>query len=236
MEKRELLYRGKAKDIYATDDPNLCILSFRDDATALNGLKKGSFAQKGELNNAMSCILFALMEREGVPTHFVQKLNEREMLARSVNIIPLEVIARNVAAGSFCQRYGVEEGAPLASGVLEYCLKDDALGDPQMNETHVLALGIATPEQLDCIARYTAIVGGALKDFFAAKRLRLIDFKVEYGVTPEGLLLLADELSPDNYRLWDMDTGESMDKDRFRRDLGGFEGAYREVLRRMEGA
>jgi phosphoribosylaminoimidazole-succinocarboxamide synthase len=236
MEKQTLLYSGKAKDIYATDDPDLCILRFRDDATALNGLKKGSFEDKGVLNNAMSAILFELLEREGVSTHFVKRLSDREMLAQKVRIIPLEVIVRNVATGSFSQRYGVNEGTELSCMVLEYCYKDDTLGDPQMNETHVLALGLATLEQLNRIAEHAAIVNSVLTAFFAEKGLRLIDFKLEFGVTSDGTLVLADELSPDNYRLWDMATGEKMDKDRFRRDLGGFEEAYREVLRRMEAS
>jgi len=235
LEKRELLYSGKAKDVYATDDPSLCILAFRDDATALNGQKKGSFENKGVLNNAMSSILFDLMEKSGVPTHFVKKLGDREMLAKRVSIVPLEVIVRNVAAGSFSKRYGVAEGSSLANTVLEYCLKDDALDDPQMNTTHIFALGLATREQIDLIESYTAKVNEALKAFFAAKKLNLIDLKVEYGITPDGELLLADELSPDNYRLWDADTGEKMDKDLFRRDMGGFAEAYHEVLRRMEG-
>ena len=235
MEKRELLYSGKAKDVYATDDPSLCVLAYRDDATALNGQKKGSFENKGVLNNAMSAILFDLMEKSGVPTHFVKSLNDREMLAKKVTILPLEVIVRNVAAGSFSKRYGIKEGAPLACTVFEYCLKDDALDDPQMNDSHVLALGLATREQLGLVEKYAMKVNEILVDFFKAKNLNLIDFKIEFGTTADGTLLLVDELSPDNYRLWDTDTGEKMDKDRFRRDMGGFAEAYHEVLRRIKG-
>ena len=232
--KRDLLYSGKAKNIYSTDDPSLCVLEHRDDATALNGLKKGSFEDKGVLNNTISAQIFELLAENGVPTHFVKKLSDRETLAKVVKIIPLEVIIRNVAAGSFSKKYGVEEGSALKSVVLEYSLKDDDLGDPLINDSHILALGIATAEQLDTIARYTLRVNELLRAFFLDCNLILVDFKIEFGTTEDGEILLADEFSPDSCRLWDKNTGEKMDKDRFRRDMGGFAEAYKEVLRRMK--
>lgn len=234
MEKREQLYSGKAKDVYATDDPALCILAYRDDATALNGQKTGSFTDKGVVNNAISAILFQRIAEAGVPTHFVAKLNERETLAKRVRILPLEVIVRNIAAGSFAQRYGLAEGVPLRQAVQEYCLKKDELNDPPIAHSSILALELASEEQLLQIERYAAIINSVLGRFFSERGLRLIDFKVEFGLTAEGDLVLADEISPDSCRLWDAQTGEKMDKDRFRRDLGGFAEAYREVLHRLE--
>lgn len=233
MEKTVHLYSGKAKDVYATEDPLLCVLSYRDDATAQNGLKKGGFEEKGVLNNQISNKIFEMLASRGIPTHFVKQLSGRDTLARRVTILPLEVIVRNVAAGSFSARYGVAEGTPLSCTVLEYSYKNDDLGDPLLNDRHILALGLATQEQLDEIARNTYHVNEVLCEFFAQMGLRLIDFKIEYGVTPDGKLLLADEISPDTCRLWDATTGEKLDKDRFRRDMGGFAEAYQEVMRRL---
>ncbi len=234
MQKGKQLHAGKAKTVYATQDPTLCIISFRDDATALNGLKKGSFDGKGKINNEISCILFTYLEDRGVPTHYVSSLNDCDMLTKLVRIIPLEVIVRNVAAGSFSKRFAVEEGTPLAQPTLEYSLKDDALDDPPINESQAIALGLATAEQFRAIADYAMTINRFLTEFFQQKGLKLIDCKFEFGLTQGGELLLADELSPDNYRLWDAVTNEKMDKDRFRRDMGGFAEAYAQVLSRVK--
>ncbi len=235
MEKREQMYEGKAKKVFATDNENYCIVSYKDDATAFNGLKKGTIRGKGIVNNKMSNYLMKLLEKEGVPTHFVEELNDRETLVKKVSIVPLEVIVRNVAAGSFSKRFGVEEGTKLLCPTLEYCYKDDDLGDPMVNDYHILACGWATKEELDTIAKYTFKVNEFLKNFFKTINVDLIDFKIEFGRTPDGQIVLADEISPDTCRLWDADTHEKLDKDRFRRDMGGVEQAYEEMMKRIFG-
>ena len=235
MKKLEQMYEGKAKKVFATDDENYCIVSYKDDATAFNGLKKGTIAGKGVVNNKMSNYLMALLEKTGVPTHFVEELNDRETVVKKVTIVPLEVIVRNVAAGSFSKRLCVAEGTPLKTTVLEYCYKDDALGDPMVNDYHILAMGYATKEELDTIADYTFKINEFLKDFFKKINVDLIDFKIEFGKTPDGKIILADEISPDTCRFWDATTHEKLDKDRFRRDLGGVEDAYNEMMKRIFG-
>jgi phosphoribosylaminoimidazole-succinocarboxamide synthase len=233
MEKLEMLYEGKAKKVYRTDDPKLYIVDYKDDATAFNGEKKGTIADKGVVNNTMSAIIFGMLEKKGVPTHLVKLLSDRETLVKAVKILPLEVIVRNVAAGSFSKRYGVEEGRPLAKAALEFSYKNDDLGDPLINDDHILALELATEEQLATVKKYALIVNNALKEFFLDKGLKLIDFKIEFGVA-DGEILLADEISPDTCRLWDVNTNEKMDKDRFRRDMGNVEETYQEVLARIK--
>lgn len=233
-EKREQLYEGKAKKVFATDDPDLYIVSYKDDATAFNGEKKGTIADKGVVNNIMSNIVFALIEEAGVPTHFVEQISDRDTLVRAVKILPLEVIIRNVAAGSFSKRYGVEEGSPLLRSTLEFSLKEDELGDPLINDDHVLALGIATEDEIALVKEYAHKVNSIMSGFFLDKGLRLIDFKIEFGKTSDGTIILADEVSPDTCRLWDVKTNEKMDKDRFRRDLGQVEETYQAVLKRVQ--
>ncbi len=233
MEKREMLYEGKAKKVYRTDDENLYIVDYKDDATAFNGQKKGQIAGKGVVNNRMSNFLMKLMEKKGIPTHFVEELSDRETLVKKVTIVPLEVIVRNVAAGSFSKRYGVEEGTALKTTVLEFSYKDDDLGDPLINDYHAMALGIATREEIDQIADMTFKVNEVLKEYFASINIELVDFKIEFGKTPDGQIILADEISPDTCRLWDADTHEKLDKDRFRRDMGKVEEAYEEVFKRL---
>lgn len=233
MEKLEQLYEGKAKKVFKTDDPNLYIVDYKDDATAFNGEKKGQIAGKGAVNNVMSNILFQLLEQKGVPTHFVEQLSQRETVVKAVKILPLEVIMRNVSAGSFAKRYGVEEGIVFDQPTFEFSYKNDDLGDPLMCESHALALGLATAEQIETIRKYAGIVNDTLKEFFLDKGLKLIDFKIEFGLF-EGKVNLADEISPDTCRLWDVKTNEKMDKDRFRRDLGNVEETYREVLKRVQ--
>lgn len=233
MQKLEMLYEGKAKKVFKTDDPKLLIVDYKDDATAFNGEKKGRIASKGIVNNTMSDIIFEMLEQKGIPTHFVKMLSDRETLVKAVEIVPLEVIMRNVAAGSFSKRYGVEEGRPLARPALEFSLKNDDLGDPLINDDHILALELATEEELSAIKDYARKVNEALKEFFLGIGLKLIDFKIEFGRC-EGRILLADEISPDTCRLWDVKTNEKMDKDRFRRDLGHVEETYQEVLKRVK--
>lgn len=235
MEKTVQMYEGKAKKVFATDDENLCIVSYKDDATAFNGLKKGTIAGKGVVNNKMSNYLMQLLEKDGVPTHFVKELNDRETLVKKVSIVPLEVIVRNVAAGSFSKRLGVPEGTPLKTTVLEYCYKNDELGDPMVNNYHILAMGYATKEELDTINSLTFKINDFLKDFFRKINVDLIDFKIEFGRTPDGKIVLADEISPDTCRFWDATTHEKLDKDRFRRDMGGVEDAYAEMMKRIFG-
>lgn len=235
MEKLAQMYEGKAKKVFATDDENYCIVSYKDDATAFNGLKKGTISGKGVVNNKMSNYLMSELEKTGIPTHFVEEINDRETVVRKVSIVPLEVIVRNVAAGSFSKRLGVEEGTPLKTTVLEYCYKDDALGDPMVNDYHILAMGYATKEELDTISDYTFRINEFLKDFFKKINIDLIDFKIEFGKTPDGKIILADEISPDTCRFWDATTHEKLDKDRFRRDLGGVEDAYNEMMKRIFG-
>ncbi len=227
------LYEGKAKKVYATDDPNLLIVSYKDDATAFNGLKRGSIEGKGVINNRMSNALMRLLEKRGVPTHFVRELNERETLVKKVQIVPLEVIVRNISAGSFAKNYGVEEGIVFAAPTIEFSYKNDALGDPLLNEYHALALGLASSGEIETIKRCAFRVNEILKDFWASSGVTLVDFKLEFGRLPDGSIVLADEISPDTCRLWDSETGKKLDKDRFRRDLGGVEDAYREIMDRL---
>ncbi len=234
MEKRNLLYEGKAKRVYETDDPNLLIVSYKDDATAFNGLKKGTIIGKGVINNHMSNRLMVKLEAYGVPTHYVKELNERDTLVKRVQIVPLEVIVRNVAAGSFSKRYGMEEGVTFEQPTVEYSYKNDALGDPLLNTSHALALGVATQPEIDTIRSYALKVNELLKLFWLKCGVMLVDFKLEFGRDANGQIILADEISPDTCRLWDVQTHEKLDKDRFRRDLGGVEDAYREIMRRME--
>ena len=231
-EKREQLYEGKAKKVFATDDPGLYIVEYKDDATAFNGEKRGTIAGKGVVNNRMSNILFKMLEASGVETHFVKELSDRETLVKAVKIVPLEIIIRNVAAGSFSKRYGVEEGRELKCPTLEFSLKDDALNDPLINDSHILALGVATEEELKAIRDMAYKVNELLKAYFLKIGVKLIDFKIEAG-RYQGRILLADEISPDTCRLWDAKTNEKLDKDRFRRDMGGVEEAYQEMFKRV---
>ena len=233
MEKKELMYEGKAKKVYATDDPAYCIVSYKDDATAFNGEKKGTIVGKGVVNNRMSNFMFKLLEEKGVPTDFVEELNDRDTVLKKVEIVPLEVIVRNKAAGSFSKRFGVPEGTLFKAPTLEYFLKDDALVDPMINDSQIIAIGAATKEELDTIARYTMKINEVMVDFFKACNVDLIDFKIEFGRLPDGTIILADEISPDTCRFWDMDTQEKLDKDRFRRDMGGVEEAYAEMMKRV---
>lgn len=226
-------YEGKAKQVFATGDDRYLIVAYKDDATAFNAAKRGIIEGKGVVNNAMSGVLFELLEGHGVPTHFVRRLSEREQLVQAVTIIPLEVIVRNRAAGSFAERYGVEEGRDLDPVVIEWCYKNDALGDPPLNDATAVALGIATPQELESLFELAGTVNDALLPYFEARGLELVDFKLEFGRTADGEIVLADEISPDTCRLWDVSTGDKMDKDRFRRDLGDVEEAYREVYRRI---
>lgn len=232
MQKKEMLYEGKAKKVYATDDEGLCIVSYKDDATAFNGQKKGTIVGKGVVNNRMSNYLFKLLEEKGVKTHFVEELNDRETLVKKVSIVPLEVIVRNKAAGSLSKRLGLEEGTPMKIPVLEFSYKDDDLGDPMVNEYHILAAGFATKEEIDTISAMAMKVNEILCDFFKSVNIELIDFKLEFGKC-NGEIILADEISPDTCRFWDIHTHEKLDKDRFRRDMGGVEEAYAEVMKRI---
>lgn len=234
MEKKELLYEGKAKKVFATDDPELLIVSYKDDATAFNGLKKGSISGKGIINNQMSNRLMKLLEKQGIHTHFVKELNQRETLVKKVKIVPLEVIVRNIAAGSFSKHYGVEEGVVFDKPTIEFSYKNDALGDPLLNFHHALALKVATYRELQTIERYAMRINGILQNFWATCGVTLVDFKMEFGRLTDGSIVLADEISPDTCRLWDSNTHEKLDKDRFRRDLGGVEEAYAEIMRRLE--
>ena len=233
MEKTTQMYEGKAKKVFATDHPDYCIVSYKDDATAFNGLKKGTILGKGAINNRVTNHLMRLLEKEGVPTHLVEELNDRETLVKKVTIVPLEVIVRNIAAGSLSKRLGIPEGVKLNSTVLEYCYKDDDLGDPMVNEYHILAMGWATRDELDLIAAYSFKINQVLTDYLKEAGIELIDFKLEFGKTKDGQIVLADEISPDTCRFWDSTTHEKLDKDRFRRDLGGVEDAYQEILRRL---
>ena len=233
MQKLEQIYEGKAKKVYKTDDPELYIVDYKDDATAFNGLKKGTIAGKGIINNQMSNRLMQMIERKGVPTHFVKELSERETLVKKVSIVPLEVIVRNIAAGSFSKRYGVEEGMEFDEPVIDFSYKNDALGDPLLNTDHALALKVATRAEIDTIKSYALQINSILKAFWTECGVTLVDFKLEFGKTADGSVILADEISPDTCRLWDTATGEKLDKDRFRRDLGGVEEAYAEIMKRL---
>ena len=235
MEKKEQLYEGKAKKVFATDDPNLVIVDYKDDATAFNGLKKGSIAGKGVINNVMSNHMFQLLEKQGVPTHFVEQLSERETLVKKVSIVPLEVIIRNISAGSFAKRFGVEEGIVFDEPTIEFSYKNDDLGDPLMNAYHAVALKAATREEIETIKSMAFKVNEVMKQYFDSLNVILVDFKLEFGKTADGKIVLADEISPDTCRLWDKTTKEKLDKDRVRRDLGGVEEAYQEIMKRVMG-
>lgn len=235
MKKTEQLYEGKAKKVYATDDPNLVIVDYKDDATALNGLKKGTIHNKGIINNKVTNHLMKLLEKQGVPTHFVEEISDRETIVKKVTIVPLEVIVRNIVAGSLAKRVGKPEGTKLASTVIEYSYKDDELGDPMVNEYHIEAMGWATKQEVALIAKYALMVDDFLKKYLKDLGIELIDFKLEFGKTADGTIVLADEISPDTCRFWDSKTGEKLDKDRFRRDLGGEEDAYNEIMKRLLG-
>ena len=234
MEKKEQLYEGKAKKVFATEDPELLIVSYKDDATAFNGLKKGTIAGKGVINNQMSNRLMTMLESKGIPTHLVQELSERETLVKKVSIVPLEVIVRNIAAGSFSKRYGVEEGVVFDEPTLEFSYKNDALGDPLLNTYHALALKLAAPKEIKIIESYSFRINEILKAFWAGCGVTLVDFKLEFGRLSDGTIVLADEISPDTCRLWDSATKEKLDKDRFRRDMGGVEEAYATIMARLE--
>ncbi len=233
IEKKEQLYEGTAKKVFATNDENLCIVSYKDDATAFNGLKKGTIAGKGAINNRMSNFLMKMLEEKGIPTHFVEELSDRETVVKKVSIVPLEVIARNIAAGSLAKRLGVEEGYPMKRTVLEFSYKNDDLGDPMVNDYHILAMEFATEEELETIKKMALDINAILREYLAADGIDLIDFKLEFGKTADGSIVLADEISPDTCRFWDSKTHEKLDKDRFRRDMGGVEDAYQEVFKRI---
>lgn len=232
MKQNEMLYEGKAKKVYATDDPGVLRIEYKDDATAFNGLKKGSIANKGVVNNRMSNHIFRILEERGIPTHYIKEISERETFVKRVDIVLVEVIVRNIAAGSFSKRLGVEEGKDLPLTVLEYSYKNDELGDPLINDYHIAALELATPEEMDTIAKLAFRINGELQKIFAEAGLILVDFKLEFG-RYNGTIILADEISPDTCRLWDMKTRKKLDKDRFRRDLGDVEEAYQEVFKRL---
>ena len=234
MVKGEQLYEGKAKKVFATDDPELLLVSYKDDATAFNGLKKGTIAGKGVINNKMSNALMQYLEKKGVPTHYVEEINDRDTLVKKVQIVPLEVIIRNIAAGSFSKHYGVEEGTLLKAPTIEFSYKNDELGDPLINDYHALALGLATQEEIDTIKKYAFKVNEELKAFWKSCGVTLVDFKLEFGRLSDGTIVLADEISPDTCRMWDSETGMKLDKDRFRRDMGGVEDAYQEIMRRLQ--
>ena len=233
MKKLEQMYEGKAKKVFRTEDPDIVIVDYKDDATAFNGEKKGQIVGKGVVNNTMTNIILQLLEQKGVPTHYVEQISDRETIVKAVKILPLEVITRNISAGSFAKRYGVEEGIVFDKPTFELSYKNDDLGDPLMCESHALALKLVTEEQLEKVKAYTATVNETLKEFFLDKGLKLVDFKIEFGLY-DGEVILADEISPDTCRLWDVETNEKMDKDRFRRDLGKIEETYAEVLRRVK--
>ena len=235
MQKLEQLYEGKAKKVFQTDDPNLCIVDYKDDATAFNGLKKGTIAGKGVINNQMTNRFMARLEKAGVPTHFVEELSQRETVVKKVSIVPLEVIIRNISAGSFAKRYGVEEGIVFDAPTIEFSYKDDNLHDPLINDYHAAALKLATWEEIDLVKKYAFQINDFLKKTLAECGVNLVDFKLEFGKTEDGTIVLADEISPDTCRFWDIKTGEKLDKDRFRRDLGNVEGAYQEMARRLMG-
>ncbi|MCR5269223.1 MAG: phosphoribosylaminoimidazolesuccinocarboxamide synthase [Lachnospiraceae bacterium] len=233
MEKKNQLYEGKAKKVYETEDPEVLIVSYKDDATAFNGQKKGSIAGKGVINNQMSNLLMQELEKRGVPTHYIEELNERETAVKRVTILPLEVIIRNISAGSFSKRYGVEEGIVFEHPTIEFSYKNDDLGDPLLNDDHILALKLCSREELETVKKYTFAVNDFLTEVWGQCGVTLVDFKIEFGRTSDGTIVLADEISPDTCRLWDSETGKKLDKDRFRRDLGNVEEAYTEVMDRL---
>ena len=235
MKKVEQLYEGKAKKVFSTEDPNYCIVSYKDDATAFNGQKKGTILGKGAINNRLTNYFMKLLEEKGVPTHFVEELSDTDAVVKKVKIVPLEVIIRNISAGSFAARYGVEEGIVFDEPTIEFSYKCDELNDPLMNSYHAIALKLATPQEIDTIKAMAFKVNDVLREFWKSVGVTLVDFKLEFGRLPDGTIILADEISPDTARLWESKTGEKLDKDRFRRDLGGVEDAYQEVLRRVLG-
>ena len=235
MQVLEQIYEGKAKKVFATDDPNLVLVSYKDDATAFNGLKKGQILGKGAINNRVTNYLMQVLEKEGVPTHFVEEVNDRDTVVKKVSIVPLEVIIRNISAGSFSKRCGVEEGIVFDAPTIEFSYKNDELGDPLINSYHAVALKLATWEEIETIKTMAFKVNDVLKAFFKAVNVDLVDFKLEFGKTADGAIVLADEISPDTCRFWDSTTHEKLDKDRFRRDLGGVEDAYSEMMRRIMG-
>ncbi len=231
-----MIYEGKAKKVYTTDDPSLVIVEYKDDATAFNGEKRGTISGKGEMNNRMTAIFFEMLGAQGIPTHYVETISEREQLVKRVKIVPVEVVVRNIAAGSLSKRLGLPEGQELPRPIVELYYKDDALGDPLINEDHIAILDLATPEQLATIRTYALAINDILRAHLASRNVLLVDFKLEFGTDADGKLLLADEISPDTCRFWDAETREKLDKDRFRRDMGGVEEAYQEMLRRLGGA
>lgn len=235
MEKKELMYEGKAKRVYSTDDANYVIVSYKDDATAFDGLKKGTIGGKGVINNKMSNYLMQILEKEGVPTHFVSEINDRDTIVKKVSIVPLEVIIRNISAGSFSKKYGVDEGIVFDAPTIEFSYKNDDLHDPLLNSYHALALKLATAEEIDFIKKTAFKINDVLKAYFKKLNIDLVDFKLEFGKLADGSIVLADEISPDTCRFWDCDTHEKLDKDRFRRDMGGVEDAYNEVMSRVMG-
>lgn len=235
MEKMAQVYEGKAKKVFATNDENLFIVSYKDDATAFNGLKKGQIAGKGAVNNRMSNMLMQMLEKHGVPTHYVEELNDRETVVKKVSIVPLEVIIRNVSAGSFSKRCGVEEGVVFDEPTIEFSYKNDDLGDPLINAYHAIALKLATREEIETIKSMAFKINEVLKEYFKSIGVNLIDFKLEFGRLSDGTIVLADEISPDTCRFWDSETNEKLDKDRFRRDMGGVEDAYNEMMNRVLG-
>ena len=235
MKKCEQLYEGKAKKVFATENKDLVIVSYKDDATAFDGLKKGTISGKGAVNNKMSNYLMQLLEKEGVPTHFVKELSDRETVVKKVEIVPLEVIIRNISAGSFAKRYGVDEGIVFEKPTIEFSYKNDDLHDPLINSYHALALGLASEDEINTIKNMAFKVNDVLKKYFLSLNVKLVDFKLEFGRTADGTVVLADEISPDTCRFWDADTNEKLDKDRFRRDLGSVEEAYAEMMNRVFG-
>ncbi|TKZ35630.1 phosphoribosylaminoimidazolesuccinocarboxamide synthase [Brachyspira catarrhinii] len=235
MTKGKLLYEGKAKKIFETDNPEVLLVSYKDDATAFNGVKKGTIEGKGLINNKVSNYMMRLLEKSQVPTHYIEEISDRETLVKKVSIIPLEVIIRNVSAGSFAKNYGVEEGIVFDKPTIEFSYKNDKLGDPLINSYHAIALKLATKEEIETIKKYAFKINEEMKKFFISINVKLIDFKLEFGKLKDGKVVLADEISPDTCRFWDATTNEKLDKDRFRRDLGNVEGAYKEMMKRIIG-
>ena len=233
MEKLEMLYEGKAKKVFKTNNEKLYIVEYKDDATAFNGVKKGTIIGKGVVNNKMSAAMFAMLEEKGIPTHLEKLLSDRECLVKAVEILPLEVIVRNIAAGSLAKRLGLEEGTVMKETVLEFCYKNDELGDPMINDYHIAAVELATKDQVAKIKEFALKINEIMVEYFNARNIKLIDFKLEFGLY-DGKVILADEISPDTCRLWDAETNKKLDKDRFRRDLGEVEEVYQEVLNRIE--
>ena len=235
MEKKEMLYEGKAKRVFATDNPEVLLVDYKDDATAFNGLKKGTITGKGAINNRVTNYMMQILEKEGVPTHFVEELSDRQTLVKKVSIVPLEVIIRNISAGSFAKRYGVEEGIVFSEPTIEFSYKNDDLGDPLINSYHAFALGLATWEEIETIKNMAFKINEVMKAYFKKLNVDLVDFKLEFGKLSDGKIVLADEISPDTCRFWDSDTHEKLDKDRFRRDMGNVEDAYAEMMKRILG-